>query len=190
MRFGVAVVSEGVTPMTIPASDGTTSPAPGGRDRTAPADAVADVGDFDGLLRSIQRPLQRSLIAHYGAERGGEAYAEAIAYAWEHRERVGGLSNPVAYLFKVGQSRTRLRKVGRLARPTLAVEAPPPVEPGLAAALEALSRRQRTCVVLCVGYEWSQSEVAELLGISKASVQKHVERALASIRTSIGEVVL
>jgi hypothetical protein len=33
-----------------------------------------------------------------------------------------------------------------------------------------------------VGYEWTQLEVAEVLGISNSSVQRHSERAIARLR--------
>jgi DNA-directed RNA polymerase specialized sigma24 family protein len=42
-------------------------------------------------------------------------------------------------------------------------------------------------VLLVVGQEWKQQEVAELLGISHSSVRSHLRRGMESLRKSIGE---
>ncbi len=62
----------------------------------------------------------------------------------------------------------------------------PWVEPSLPDALAALPGRQREVVVLLHCYQWTMSEVADLLGISKSTVQNHAERGLASLRLTIG----
>jgi RNA polymerase sigma-70 factor (ECF subfamily) len=61
----------------------------------------------------------------------------------------------------------------------------PWVEPGLPAALGKLSARQRQVVVLVHGFEYTHQEVADLLGISRSSVQNHVERGLATLRSEL-----
>jgi len=60
------------------------------------------------------------------------------------------------------------------------------VEPGLPAALEKLSEQQRVVVALVHGYQWSMSEVAELLDVSKSTVQSYDERGLRRLRTKLG----
>jgi RNA polymerase sigma-70 factor (ECF subfamily) len=62
----------------------------------------------------------------------------------------------------------------------------PWVEPRLPQALGRLSERQRVAVVLvhCLG--WTQEEVADLLKISRGSVQTHVDRGLRRLRASLG----
>jgi RNA polymerase sigma factor (sigma-70 family) len=55
----------------------------------------------------------------------------------------------------------------------------------LHSALAELSTRQRQVVVLCVGYGLTHAQVAALLGISRSSVQNHVERGLRHLRTEI-----
>lgn len=42
------------------------------------------------------------------------------------------------------------------------------------------------CLLLVVAEEWTYSEVAELLDISKATVQTHIDRAKRSIRAHLG----
>jgi RNA polymerase sigma-70 factor (ECF subfamily) len=111
--------------------------------------------------------------------------AEALAYGWEHWDRVAGLDNPAGYLYRVGCNR------GRRSRQPLLLPDPPPVhgeplvEPGLPAALAKLTDRQRVSVMLVHGAGWTLSETAEVLGISAASVFRHVERGLARLRTSL-----
>jgi RNA polymerase sigma factor (sigma-70 family) len=58
-------------------------------------------------------------------------------------------------------------------------------EPTLAPALERLSERQRTAVVLICGFEWTMKEVAELMGVRVTTVQSHMERGLQSLRSAM-----
>jgi DNA-directed RNA polymerase specialized sigma24 family protein len=141
--------------------------------------------DFESFV-AVHRPrLARAFVATYGAERGQEALAEALAYAWEHFHDVQQMRNPAGFLYRVGQSKTRSRR-----RP-LVFPAPgrgdiPDVEPRLPAALRTLSERQRACVVLVFAFEWTHQEVADLLGLTRTSVQNHVERGLRRLRHEVG----
>jgi RNA polymerase sigma factor (sigma-70 family) len=62
----------------------------------------------------------------------------------------------------------------------------PWVEPGLPAALRGLPEQQRVTVYLVYGDQWSMTEVASLLGVSKGTVQKHLERAMEKLRRRLG----
>jgi RNA polymerase sigma factor (sigma-70 family) len=62
----------------------------------------------------------------------------------------------------------------------------PDVEPKLPDALARLSERQRAVVVLVHCDGWSQSEVGELLGLSRSAVRNHLDRAMSSLRRTIG----
>lgn len=131
--------------------------------------------------------LSRAFVAAGGYERGQEALAEALAWAWEHFDELQAMDNPAGYLYRVGQSRTRRRRRSAMF-PAPGQDGIPDVEPRLTTALESLSERQRVCVVLVYAFGWSYQEVAELLGLSRSSVQNHVERALAHLRHVIGVV--
>lgn len=141
---------------------------------------------FDAFVRHAERKLSFAFGAAYGPELGAEATAEALAYAWEHWDRLAGMDNPLGYLYRVGQSKARKY---RWRRPSVAplpdTSTEPWVEPGLLAGLRGLSRNQRVAVVLVEGFEWTQQEVAELLGISRSSVQKHHERGLGRLREAL-----
>lgn len=149
----------------------------GTRPTTEPIDGVEDFEDF--ALAAGQR-LRRAYIPTYGIDRAAEATAEALAWAWEHRDRLAGMANPVGYLFRVGQSRTRPRTPVVLPAPAdLGV---PDVEPRLIAELAELPDRQRTAVWLVHACEWTHAEVAEALGISTSAVSTHVQRGTQRLR--------
>jgi DNA-directed RNA polymerase specialized sigma24 family protein len=136
---------------------------------------------FIDFFAAVEPRLRRALMAAYGPELGRDATAEALAWAWEHRDRLSGLDAPVAYLFRVGQSRARRRKV-RI--PFVRGEwSEPRVEPQLGAALRRLPERQRVAVVLLHGYGWTMAEVAELFGVKVTTVQTHLDRGLARLRS-------
>lgn len=161
-----------------------------------------DEGAFAAFLADAEPRLRRALVAAYGPGPGREATADALAWAWEHWERVEGLANPVGYLYRVGQTAARR---GRRAQHRWSPVGPPPpggspepvdgrpapgpaapwVEPGLPAALDGLSEGQRVAVVLCHGFQWTQREVADLLGVAPTTVQNHVERGLAKLRAAL-----
>jgi RNA polymerase sigma factor (sigma-70 family) len=116
----------------------------------------------------------------FGRERGREATAEALGWAWQHWSRIEDVRNPVAFLYRVGQSRTRDRRRRVLVERPHVVD--PVFEPGLGAALAALPERQRVAVLLVHGAGWTHAEVAELLGVRASTVQSYVERGRQRLR--------
>ncbi len=139
--------------------------------------------DFCLFVAKVEPDLRRALIAAYGSERGRDATAEALAWAFEHRDRLPSLERPVAYLYRVGQSRSRPHR-RRVVFERPAVD-DPWVEPKLMSALAALPRSQRVAVFMVHGAGWTQAEVAELLGVRRSTVQKHLERAITKLRLQI-----
>ncbi len=59
------------------------------------------------------------------------------------------------------------------------------VEPALPKALDGLSVKQRTAVVLVHCFAWTYDEVGEVLGVGKTTVQNHVERGMAKLRAAL-----
>lgn len=144
---------------------------------------------FTEFVSDVESRLRQALTAALGPEVGREAAAEALAYGWEHWDRIAGMDNSVGYLYRVGQRKgRRMRSRRGVVFPPVAVERLPWVEPGLPVAMRRLPARQRIVVLLLFGYEWSMSEVAELLGVTKATVQSHSDRALVSLRRTLGAV--
>lgn len=142
------------------------------------ADATAEI------VTAVSPSLRKAFVAALGHDRGSEAYAEALLYAWSHQEKLAVVEHPLSYLFRVGQSRIRKRR-----RPVPVFEPAnhedPFPEPELDAALMALPSRQRAAVVLVVGVGWTYAEVADLMKISRGSVQRHVERGLKRLRSQL-----
>jgi DNA-directed RNA polymerase specialized sigma24 family protein len=122
-------------------------------------------------------------VAAYGSERGREATAEALAYAWEHWKQVREAVNQVGLLYRVGQSRTRSRKVAVAFETSGSAEVV--FEPGLLPALEELTEAQRTAVVLVHGFGWTMKEVGDMTGVKVTSVQNHLDRALKKLRAAL-----
>jgi DNA-directed RNA polymerase specialized sigma24 family protein len=138
---------------------------------------------FESFFAVTEPRLRRALVAAYGFERGREAAAEALAWAWEHWSELQSKENPVGYLYRIGERRTRSRRMPVAYVPNDATE--PWFEPGLASALDSLTRRQRLAVVLVYGYGWQLREVAETCGIAVTTVQNHLERGLAKLRAAL-----
>lgn len=140
---------------------------------------------FDGFVRDHGPRLRAGLIAAYGPDVGVDAAAEALAYGWEHWDRISQMGNPAGYLYRVGQTAARsLRRPS----PMLPTPAPSEVEefdPDLLPALEALSESQRVCVVLVHAYGWGQTETAELLGVSPSTVRTHLTRGLNRLHKTL-----
>jgi RNA polymerase sigma factor (sigma-70 family) len=132
--------------------------------------------------------LRQVLVARYGVEIGSEAWHDAVAYAWQHRERLRGMENPIGFLYRVAQS--SVRRHHRWARPVhlppIDVDRVPDIEPGLVPALTALSQRQRTVVLLVHAHGWTQQEAADVLGMSVSTLRNHLRRAMEHLRRTLG----
>jgi RNA polymerase sigma factor (sigma-70 family) len=149
----------------------------------------SQVDTFTRFVTDHESRLRQSLIAAFGGEIGRDAAAEALVYGWDNWDRIGRMENPSGYLFKVALSRGRNALSKR--RPLFDPVEPariPDVEPRLPEALAGLSERQRTVVVLIHCFQWTQSEVAGFLSLSKTTVQKHLERGMSALRREIGDL--
>jgi RNA polymerase sigma-70 factor (ECF subfamily) len=87
-----------------------------------------------------------------------------------------------------GDSRPQAAAIrGELAETDAGVEEGPEqslgIDPALAAALERLSRRERSVVALRFGADLPTREIAEVLDLSVAHVQQIMSRALRRLRT-------
>jgi RNA polymerase sigma factor (sigma-70 family) len=138
---------------------------------------------FTSFVTESEQRLRHALVAAFGPENGREAAAETLAYGWEHWDRIQEMANPAGYPYQVGRDRARRmsKRTRVLPAPTIVGEEPW-VEPGLPDALARLPEKQRLVVALVYGYGWSMSEVAELLEVSKGTVQSYADRGLKQLR--------
>ena len=142
---------------------------------------------FQAWAGEAEERIRHALIAAFGFQAGEDAAADALAFAWEHWVEVADKPNPTGYVFGVGRNYARRDTRSRTIKlPAVRAEKMPQVEPGLPAAVEGLSEKQRTVVTLLYGLDWTMSEVAELLSVSKSTVQNHAERGLRKLRSDLG----
>lgn len=145
--------------------------------------------DFDGFYAEIRAGLGKALVARYGPDLAAELVADVAAYAWEHRTRVMAMENPIGYLYRVAQSKSRRysRWSRRAPAPPARAEPPSSFDPELERHLASLPVRQRMCVLLIHGYQWSYEEAAATLGLSVPAVRNHLHRAMRTLRARVVE---
>jgi len=144
--------------------------------------------DFDAFVARERPRLEAVLLAHYGAEVGREAAADALAHAWEHWDRVATMENPVGYLYRVAQSSTRrhLRWRRKVVLPTVPTDLAATIDPRLPEALARLSRQQRVAVVLVHALGWTYEEAATAMEISVSTLRNHLSRGTDRLRDLLG----
>ena len=64
----------------------------------------AHVDEFTAFVEDVEPKLKIALCANFGKDLGMEATAEALAFAWEHWDRVSSTANPAGYLYGVAQT--------------------------------------------------------------------------------------
>jgi DNA-directed RNA polymerase specialized sigma24 family protein len=154
----------------------------GARDESVSVEATRR-DQYSRFAREAEPRLHIALAAAVGQEFGADATAEALAYGWEHWERIERMDNPVGYLYRVG--RTSVRAPRRAYFPPPPATRTPIVEPALPSALAKLTDRQRVAVVLVHGFDWSPQDVAALLEIDTPTVATHLRRGLAKLRKDL-----
>lgn len=141
--------------------------------------------EFEDFAETAGPRLRAGLVAAYGPTDGLDAAAEALAYGWEHWDRLGSMLNPAGYLYRVGQTAARR---ARRRPPDLPVPDPvelPDFEPGLVPALEQLTEPQRVCVMLVYSFGWSQAATADLLNVDPSTVRTHLARGLRKLQDAL-----
>jgi DNA-directed RNA polymerase specialized sigma24 family protein len=142
--------------------------------------------DFERFVVGAEPRLRRALLGAVGVDRLDDAVSEAMAFAYERWGLVSAMDNPIGYLFRVGQSKTRQRKIPHLFRgPAPSI---PDVEPRLTEFLLGLPRSQRTAVWLAHGCGWTHAEIGAAMEISSSTVATHVSRGLDRLRENLGAV--
>ena len=131
---------------------------------------TTDLAIRDEFVRFVDiegRQIQRALVARYGVDVGGEAAADAFAFAWEHWPELREMDNPAGYLFRVGQSRSRpytrwLRREHTFPDygPADGIDTPELID--LFRGLRRLDTDQRTALVLVKSYGYSHRQVGRV----------------------------
>jgi DNA-directed RNA polymerase specialized sigma24 family protein len=160
-----------------------------------PSDGDSGAAGDDSFVDFADRatgPLSRALIGAFGPEIGRDAALEALAWGWEHWDRLARMKNPTGYLFRVGQSvaRRSIRRAKRIDVRVLddldPIHHDHPADIELSRGIERLSPRQRAAVLLVVGYGVPLREAASSLDCSVSTLRNHVDRALRHLREQLG----
>ena len=148
--------------------------------------AVNAADAFEHFFNESEPFVRRALVSRFGAELGRDATAEGFAAAWRSWDRVSTMENRSGYVYRVGERwAVRQEKKARPPAAEAAVMVDRYGDPELAAALDALSPKQRQAVVLVWSFGYSHREAAELLGCARSSLQNHVERGLKNLRQNL-----
>jgi DNA-directed RNA polymerase specialized sigma24 family protein len=140
---------------------------------------------FDDFIADAAVRLRRAFVARYGVDLGVEACSESITWAYANRGRLAEMSNPVGYLYRVGQTavRTQVRWLRAPMFPAEVGDGDMPLpDDGLHVALTKLSRDQRCAVMLVHAHGYRYAEAAELLDIPVSTLKNHLNRGLARLR--------
>src|SRR6476661_1295562 len=81
-----------------PLSYETVRQATHGGERGTMIPVASTTGEFADFVASAEPRLRVALRAAFGFDVGEEATAEALAFAWEHWDRVQGSANPIGYM--------------------------------------------------------------------------------------------
>lgn len=145
------------------------------------------VDAFTEFVSEAEPRLRKALTAAFGLQVGRDATTDTLAVAWKNWDRVSEMENPIGYLYRVGFNEAQRPQPSTLAADlSEATSSVPWIEPGLVPALVSLPERQRVIVALVHAFEWSLSEVAELLEVSKSTVRTHEQRAMRVLRRKLG----
>jgi RNA polymerase sigma-70 factor (ECF subfamily) len=148
-----------------------------------------DEESFARVFEAVEPRLRRALVAWYGPVVGKEAAADALSWAWEHRDRLDGVGDVCGYLFRVGQSAAKRESQWRrpIESPHTAgcLEGESSFEPRLAPAIANLSGQQRAACLLVHGYGYSFREAADVLGVSLGTLRTHLGRGVERLREDL-----
>jgi RNA polymerase sigma factor (sigma-70 family) len=158
-----------------------------GRIAASRDDATHDfVEMYEAHYPRLVRALELSGASRPEAE---DVAQEAFARTFGHWRRVRGGSNPPGYAYTVAFRLARKRMPetvllgDEIAAPDVAGEAVANV--AVAAALQAMPARRRTCAVLCLMGGLTPAEAGEALGIEASTVRKQLEHARAQLAVQL-----
>jgi RNA polymerase sigma factor (sigma-70 family) len=153
--------------------------------------------DFAEFYRAAKDECLFAVLVSVGdRDTAQELVAEAFARAWASWPTVSAHPAPAAWVVRTalnaGVSRWR-RRHREVPVPDLAVVADRPaadaadggVDPRIMAALSRLPERQRQVVALRLFLDLDTERTARVLGIAPGTVQAHLGRAMASLRSEL-----
>ncbi len=160
---------------------------------TARVRAVTGTAGFDAFYRRERATLYRALaLTLADRDLAAEAVDEAMVRAYQRWSRLSRYDNPAGWVYRVGLNWaiSRTRRISARSRrtdnrpQTAELQLP---DPEVAAAVAALPSRSRAVVVLRFDLDWSLEQIAVALDVPVGTVKSRLHRALATLRTSLGD---
>jgi DNA-directed RNA polymerase specialized sigma24 family protein len=142
-----------------------------------------DETEFAAFFADVEPRLHSVLVARFGLQSGREATADALSWAWEHRDRLASLRNPAGYLYRIASRRAAKPARQHPVLPEFVDRDAPDFEPRLGWALSQLSDRQRVALVLVHGWHWTVADAARSLDLTESSLRTHLSRGLNKLRS-------
>jgi RNA polymerase sigma-70 factor, ECF subfamily len=152
-------------------------------------------GDFDTFVAEESDRLFRALYFVTGSREDAEDLAQdAFLRLWERWDRIDGIDDPTAYLFRVALNGFRMRR--RRALAAVRKRLSPPQEHDLFAEAELradlrsmllnLSPRQRAALVLVDLLEYSSDQAAGILRVRPSTVRNLASQGRRALRATEG----
>jgi RNA polymerase sigma-70 factor (sigma-E family) len=161
--------------------------------------AEEGIQGFAAFVSKNARGLDRLAYLMVGDQHDAEDLAaEALLAAWQHWDRVRQADHPLAYVRRVlvNQASAHFRRqarettmLGRL-KLTATHDTQDPdtaVVVDVRAALLRLPPRRRACLVLRHGFQLTEYEVAQTLGVSVGTVKSQTSKAVVQFRDQLGD---
>lgn len=150
------------------------------------------IDDFESWYRELHPRLHASIAHAFGdVTLAAEATDEAFARALERWDRVGRMSAPAGWVYRVAFNDARRRARRRdLERRILGRDRPDTVTPPageLWSVVATLPPRQRHAVVLRHIGQLREAEIGEAMGIARGTVSATLRAAYASLRVAISD---
>jgi RNA polymerase sigma-70 factor (ECF subfamily) len=151
--------------------------------------------DFESFFLERRERLFGALwLVTHDRHEAEEIAQDAFLKLWERWERIGGLENPEAYLYRTAMNLYRNRRRRAALAVRRIVHLVPADEPQrqvddrdeVVRALGTLTRAQRAAVVLIDLVGMSSAEAARALGVRPSTVRVLAARARTSVRERIG----
>jgi RNA polymerase sigma-70 factor (ECF subfamily) len=154
-------------------------------------EAVTAAADFDAFFAEEHRRLFKALYFVTGNRAdAADLMQDAFVKLWERWDRIDGIDDPTAYLFRVALNGWRMhrraaqRAAKRLVAPTRGHDPFGEIElrEDVQAMLRSLAPRQRAALVLLDIYGYGSEDAARIMGIRPSTVRALATQGRAILR--------
>ena len=162
----------------------------------APASEGTPTRSFEEFFEQEKTGLYGALcLITHDRHEAEELTQESFVRIFERWDRVGGMENPVGYLYRTAMNlfRKKYRRSLLAAKRTLGLAEPDATIEDVDArdatvrALSALSPQQRAAIVLTDLLGYRSEEAARMLGIRASTVRMHASRGHAALKQTRSE---